>query len=397
MIRHSIKRLRTDKKGESRFELRLSFGHGKETKKLTRRFETRELAKQFVEELETKLQKEKETEQELRLLGITESDVRTWDTEVKYWDENNGSAISPAWKQTTDAFAREVHPFLTGKNVYTEITPELIDTIAAHLRKKRPLVNAAGETVRMKTPDSPKTIWLKLGWIQSVLNFSVSKRRIRFNPIAAYEKPSVPEQEIEFWEKSEAEDFFHHVGEKYPFGSETRWRYVLWLTKLNSALRTGEVIALKPKTIRKSISQLYISEQVNKVTGELDLLKGKAARSVPLNKTVLSELDELIAKNKTKADDLIFQFNGHAIGRKHFYSMFTEDVASWGGRPISPHGLRHTGATLFLLAGVDIRTLQKILGHTDIKTTERYAHVVNASITAAAGKLSISGQKKEPG
>jgi integrase/recombinase XerD len=395
VIRHSIKRLRTPKKGQSKFELRLTTGHGKDTKKLTRRFDSREECKQFVEDEEKRIQDEKKAQQELRALGITEDDIRTWDTEVAYWNTHNAPTISNAWKQTTDAFAREVLPFLTGKSVYTEIKPELIDDIVAFLRTVRPLKDKDGNTVRMKKPDSPKTLWLKVSWIQSVLNFSVSKRRLRFSPIATYEKEKVPETEIEFWEKAEAEDFFRAMNEKYPPDSEFRWRYAAYLTKLNSSLRTGELLALKPETIRRSISQFYLKEQIDKVTGELSTLKGKKARSVPMNEDVLRELDHLIKSEKIKSEQLIFSNRGKPIGRKAFYTMAMRDILEWGGRTISPHGLRHTGATLFLLAGVDIRTLQKILGHTDIKTTERYAHVVNSSITAAASKLSVGGRKRE--
>ena len=52
------------------------------------------------------------------------------------------------------------------------------------------------------------------------------------------------------------------------------------------------------------------------------------------------------------------------------------DAAGLGGRKISPHNLRHTAATLmFREGGVDVRTLQEILGHAQLNTTQIYTHI----------------------
>jgi integrase len=393
VIRHSIKRLRTPKKGESKFQLRLTTGHGKDTKKLTRRFNSREEAKQFIEDEEKRILEENKIKAELRLLGLSAEDVRTWDTELAYYESNKLPLLSNAWRQTVEAFAREVNPFLAGKGVYTEINHQLVDVISKFLQTARPLIGKNGEAVRMKPPDSLKTLSLKISWIQSVLNYSVEKQRIKYSPIVSFKKTKAPESEIEFWERAEAEDFFKCLNDGVIDTPNEHDLIAMYLTHLSCALRTGELFALKPKCIKRSISQLYISEQIDKVTGEIAVLKGKKARSVPLNGDILRELDAIIKRDGIKSDELIFRFRDHAFERKHYYSTFTRRVSNWGGRSITPHGLRHTGATLMLLSGVDIRTLQKILGHTELKTTERYAHVLNSQITEAA-QFSIRSVKR---
>ena len=51
---------------------------------------------------------------------------------------------------------------------------------------------------------------------------------------------------------------------------------------------------------------------------------------------------------------------------------------------ISPHKLRHTAATLMLQSGVDVRTLQELLGHENLNTTQIYTHIANPELKKAA-------------
>jgi site-specific recombinase XerD len=61
----------------------------------------------------------------------------------------------------------------------------------------------------------------------------------------------------------------------------------------------------------------------------------------------------------------------------------------------SSHKLRHTAATLMLQHGVDVRTLQELLGHEHLNTTQIYTHVENASLREAAKASPLSNHKSE--
>jgi site-specific recombinase XerD len=126
-------------------------------------------------------------------------------------------------------------------------------------------------------------------------------------------------------------------------------------------LRVSEIINLKIEDIDSKRMLIHIKNA-----------KGRKDRIVPLSETVLSLLREYFKQYRPKE----FLFNGqtttqYSIGScQKIYKKYIENDGHI-------HTLRHSCATNLLENGTDIRIIQKILGHSNVKTTEIYTHVSN--------------------
>lgn len=110
--------------------------------------------------------------------------------------------------------------------------------------------------------------------------------------------------------------------------------------------------------------------------------KGNKERIVPYSDTAAEHLRDyldrgrpLLAKNKTERA-LFLSNRGKAMTRNRFWQILREKALAKGiAKEISPHMLRHSFATHLLSGGADLRSVQMMLGHSDISTTQIYTHV----------------------
>lgn len=115
--------------------------------------------------------------------------------------------------------------------------------------------------------------------------------------------------------------------------------------------------------------------------------KGKSKRSIPLPPELIPMLrahrtrqkaERLAAGSAWEDRDLVFaQANGRPIDPRDDWDDWKALLASAGVRDARVHDGRHTAATLLIEQGVHVRTVQEILGHSDIRLTQRYTHVAS--------------------
>lgn len=144
----------------------------------------------------------------------------------------------------------------------------------------------------------------------------------------------------------------------------------------NTGLRVGEFASLLISDVDLDKNSLFIRG------------KGNREREIPIVSKALEEaLRGQLALRKeqgAKPEDALFvNRRGRALSDQSIRSLLARCSKQLGINRITPHMLRHTIATLLLDAGVDLRHIQKLLGHSSIATTTIYVHVSTSSQRAA--------------
>ena len=141
-------------------------------------------------------------------------------------------------------------------------------------------------------------------------------------------------------------------------------------------------------------SGMRASELINLDVDNIDLVnmvvrvfgKGSKERIIPLSKISINYLDKYIniyreqmfVKNQKPTNALFLNNHGKRISRQGLYKMIGEIALKQGiKKEITPHVLRHSFATHMIECGADIRSVQELLGHENVVTTEIYTHLAN--------------------
>ena len=156
----------------------------------------------------------------------------------------------------------------------------------------------------------------------------------------------------------------------------------IYMLLAKAGLRIGELVNLKDEDV--------FGRKVLTVTG-----KGNKSREIPLNQEVRKVL-ELYSEWKyslpSPPNDLFFSLRG-----KKYFPISTDRIqrhikimakdAGIKGKKVTPHKLRHTFGIHLLLAGVNIRAIQELLGHASVNTTQIYTHVTKKELIDAVEKI----------
>ena len=161
---------------------------------------------------------------------------------------------------------------------------------------------------------------------------------------------------------------------------------------------------------------LRVSEVVSLKLGDVDLKsgllecqgKGSKQRKVPVGRSALLRLEEYLRVRRKllgdKGSNLLFvRTGGRALTRQWVWARLKDYGAAAGLKHVSPHGLRHSFATHLLQRGADSRSVQAMLGHSDLGTTQIYTHITGQRLRRtydthhprAKGSLSVTGGGSE--
>lgn len=203
--------------------------------------------------------------------------------------------------------------------------------------------------------------------LKSFFNYLVFEGLIKDSPISNIEAPKLERKLPEVLTEDEINQLIKSVNLNHVFGQRNK---TIIEVLYGTGIRVSELVNLK-------LSNIFFRESILKVNG-----KGDKERFVPLGKMASTEIKTYLnirdrKKIDSKNTDILFiNRYGRKLTRSMIFKIITDASKSIGlEKKISPHTLRHSFATHLLKNGADLRTIQLILGHESITTTEIYTHL----------------------
>lgn len=217
----------------------------------------------------------------------------------------------------------------------------------------------------LKLSHNPKGIINIWGVLKGILLKAKREKIIMIDPLENIKRPKQNLREDNFWTKDEINQFlkFNSKDQLYP----------LYFVAIHTGLRLAELTGLKFDRIDFRLNQLSITRTRDKF-GSKDTTKTKLKRIVPMTLEVRKLLLNLF--NERHEHNYVFvEKDGLPVKYAHIYRRFHKAQAKAEIiNKIRFHDLRHSFASNYMMNGGNVFDLQKILGHTKIDMTMRYAH-----------------------
>jgi len=236
----------------------------------------------------------------------------------------------------------------------TELTRELIVQFGVSLRGAAPL-----------------TLRRKYACISSFFGFLQDMGYATANPARRLPLPKVTQPVPVFLSEE--------MAQKLIAAADSPWTKAAVVLLLSTGIRRSEAVGI-------TLDDLNLEERQLLIRG-----KGDKERVVPLTDQVVETIQAYLPhRTKTQSRHLfVSAWKGHPLHGRCINRMLKIVIQKAGleGQGITPHKLRHTFATHLIRNGVDVRTVQELLGHADIQTTARYLHSDTRTKQAAVGRL----------
>jgi len=210
-----------------------------------------------------------------------------------------------------------------------------------------------------------RTIARKLASLRSLFRFLFREGYIKKNPITAISTPKLDRKLPVFLDVAKIERLLQSPSESDEAGVRDR---ALLETLYSTGIRVSELVGL-------DIDDVDIISGVVKVLG-----KGSKERVVPIGEPALNAIRKYLdtrAGSRVKDKDAVFLNNhGKRLTDRSVRRVIDKHIRACSmTEKISPHSLRHSFATHLLDRGADLRSVQELLGHANLSTTQIYTHV----------------------
>jgi site-specific recombinase XerD len=229
-------------------------------------------------------------------------------------------------------------------------------------------------------PSSRSTIARKLSVIRRFLRFCEESGLVEANVAAAVRSPKLPRRLPQVLSPDQVSVLLEGIGGSDPLQMRDR---ALFELVYSSGLRCQEVLDIRLRDINVGACEIRVKG------------KGRKVRVVPVGEVALDLLDRYLrearpqlGKGRSVDDDHVFvSRTGRPLSSSDVQRRLAKHLARAGAPTgTSPHTLRHSFATHLLEGGADLRTIQELLGHSSLRTTQVYTHVSAAHLRRAYRK-----------
>jgi integrase/recombinase XerD len=216
-------------------------------------------------------------------------------------------------------------------------------------------------------PASPATIHRKSACLRSFYRHLRREGLRESDPTASLSAPRRSRKLPQVLTRDEVEELLSQPSGTDPSALRDR---ALLEVMYASGLRASEAIGLE-------LTDVDLEERVLRARG-----KGSKERIVPIGQAALRALATYLERGRPKLvktsvePHLFVNFRGGQLTRQGLYKIVRRHAVTAGlADRMSPHTLRHTFATHLLAGGCDLRSVQEMLGHADVSTTQLYTHL----------------------
>jgi site-specific recombinase XerD len=199
---------------------------------------------------------------------------------------------------------------------------------------------------------SPWTVDQFYRYIKILFRWAIQQGYLDINPLCKVRRPKLPPKSVPRLSSEQVARLLEAAGSR---GQNSERNLAMVLLMLDSGLRSGEVVSLNCADLQGDVAR---------VVG-----KGDKERRVPLGQMTRQALESYLKVRGAADETAVFLAHGKRMtvsGIRQIVVKLAEEV---GVERLYPHLLRHTFANLFLCSGGDLRSLQLILGHSNVQTT----------------------------
>jgi len=228
----------------------------------------------------------------------------------------------------------------------------------------------------MKRKSSRATIRLRFAALRSFFNYLTEQQHLSSNVLKQVSLPKLEKSLPHFLTLPQVTELLEHPTKKEKTKQATVWMGARDTAILelfySSGLRLSELIGL-------NIGDLDLQEETVRVVG-----KGSRERIVPVGSLAIKAIEKYRHLAKVNQGPLFINKSRNRLSATAIWQMLKKYLREAGlPASLSPHTLRHSFATHLLDRGADLRSVQSLLGHASLTTTQIYTHVTTERLKQA--------------